>query len=100
MVVLWNTITSPAMARNSIQFQKGLSLLDFQRLYGTEEHCLGALEREQLLAAALALVWFTTTPNQDPFMGPPGTARCPWVEGSAGFPQSAWLHKGLRAGPP
>ncbi len=33
------------MARNSIQFQKGLSLLDFQRLYGTEELCVAALER-------------------------------------------------------
>jgi len=33
------------MARNGIQFQKGLSLLDFQRLYGTEELCVAALER-------------------------------------------------------
>ena len=33
------------MARSSIQFQKGLSLLDFQRLYGTEELCVAALER-------------------------------------------------------
>ena len=27
------------MARSGIQFQKGLSLLEFQRLYGTEELC-------------------------------------------------------------
>jgi Transposase zinc-ribbon domain len=33
------------MARNSIQFQKGLSLLDFQRFYETEELCVAALER-------------------------------------------------------
>ena len=33
------------MARNGIQFQKGLSLLDFQRLYGTEELCVAALEQ-------------------------------------------------------
>jgi hypothetical protein len=32
------------MVRNSIRFQKGLSLLDFQRLHGTEEHCVAALE--------------------------------------------------------
>jgi transposase-like protein len=33
------------MARNEIQFQRGLSLLDFQRLYVTEELCEAALER-------------------------------------------------------
>ncbi|QPN70743.1 transposase [Synechococcus sp. CBW1108] len=33
------------MARNVIQFQKGLSLPDFQRLYGTEEQCEAALEK-------------------------------------------------------
>ena len=33
------------MARNSIQFQKGLSLPAFQRLYGTEEQCEAALEK-------------------------------------------------------
>jgi hypothetical protein len=33
------------MARNGIQFQKGITLLDFQRLYGTEELCVAALER-------------------------------------------------------
>jgi transposase-like protein len=32
------------MARSGIQFQKGLSLLEFQRLYGTEEQCEAALE--------------------------------------------------------
>ena len=42
---LWYTVTSSVMARNGIQFQKGLSLLDFQRLYGTEELCVAALER-------------------------------------------------------
>jgi hypothetical protein len=33
------------MARSGIQFQKGLSLLEFQRLYGTEELCEAALEK-------------------------------------------------------
>lgn len=33
------------MARSGIQFQKGLSLLEFQRLYGTEEQCEAALEK-------------------------------------------------------
>ena len=33
------------MARSAIQFQKGLSLPDFQRLYGTEEQCEAALEK-------------------------------------------------------
>jgi len=33
------------MARNGIQFQKGLSLPEFQRLYGTETQCEAALEK-------------------------------------------------------
>ena len=33
------------MARSGIQFQKGLSLPEFQRLYGTEEQCEAALEQ-------------------------------------------------------
>jgi transposase-like protein len=33
------------MARSGIQFQKGISLLEFQRLYGTEEQCEAALEK-------------------------------------------------------
>ncbi len=33
------------MAGSSIQFQKGLSLSEFQRLYGTEEQCKAALEK-------------------------------------------------------
>ena len=33
------------MARNGIQFQKGLSLPEFQRLYGTEGQCEAALEK-------------------------------------------------------
>jgi transposase-like protein len=33
------------MARNGIQFQKGLSLSEFQKLYGTEEQCELALEK-------------------------------------------------------
>lgn len=33
------------MARNGIQFQKGLSLPEFQRFYGTEEQCEAALEK-------------------------------------------------------
>ena len=33
------------MARNQVQFQKGLSTVEFQRLYGTEEQCRAALVR-------------------------------------------------------
>lgn len=33
------------MARNKIQFQKGLSDAEFQKLYGTEEQCIEALEQ-------------------------------------------------------
>jgi len=33
------------MARRAIQFQKGLSLSEFQRLYGTEDLCEAALEK-------------------------------------------------------
>ena len=33
------------MARNGIQFQKGLSLREFQGLYGTEALCEAALEK-------------------------------------------------------
>ncbi|MFM8545715.1 MAG: transposase, partial [Vulcanococcus sp.] len=33
------------MARSAIQFQKGLSLPEFQRLYGAEEQCEAALEK-------------------------------------------------------
>ncbi|CAK6698388.1 IS1595 family transposase ISSysp1 [Synechococcus sp. CBW1107] len=33
------------MACSSIQFQKGLSLSEFQRLYGSEEQCEAALEK-------------------------------------------------------
>ena len=33
------------MARNGIQFQKGLSLPEFQKLYGIEEQCEAALEK-------------------------------------------------------
>jgi hypothetical protein len=33
------------MARNGIQLQKGVSLPEFQRLYGTEEQCEAALEK-------------------------------------------------------
>jgi len=33
------------MARSAIPFQKGLSLPEFQRLYGTEEQCEAALEK-------------------------------------------------------
>ena len=31
------------MARNTVQFQKGLSLAEFNTLYGTEEQCHDAL---------------------------------------------------------
>ena len=33
------------MSRSAIQFQKGLSLLEFQRLFGSEEQCEAALEK-------------------------------------------------------
>ncbi len=33
------------MARNGIQFQKGLSLAEFQKLYGPDEQCEFALEK-------------------------------------------------------
>jgi hypothetical protein len=33
------------MSRSAIQFQKGLSLPEFQGLYGTEEQCEAALEK-------------------------------------------------------
>jgi len=36
------------MARRAIQFQKGLSLSEFQRLYGTEDLCEAALEKTRL----------------------------------------------------
>ncbi|MCP9880679.1 hypothetical protein KBY74_12605 [Cyanobium sp. A1C-AMD] len=31
--------------RSAVQFQKGLSLHEFQRLYGTEEQCEAAMEK-------------------------------------------------------
>jgi hypothetical protein len=33
------------MVRGAIQFQKGLSLSEFHRLYGSEENCEAALEK-------------------------------------------------------
>jgi hypothetical protein len=33
------------VARNQVQFQKGLSTVEFQLLYGTEEQCRAALVR-------------------------------------------------------
>ena len=32
------------MARNKVQFQKGLSEAEFQRLYGSEELCRGRFQ--------------------------------------------------------
>jgi hypothetical protein len=37
-------VPSEAMARSAIQCQRGLSLSEFQRLYGSEEKCEVALE--------------------------------------------------------
>jgi hypothetical protein len=44
------------MARNGIQFQKGLSLQDFQRLYGTEELLCGSF------GAGSMAYWFLFVP--------------------------------------
>ena len=33
------------MARNPVQFQKGISLNDFLKLYATEDQCFDALYR-------------------------------------------------------
>jgi hypothetical protein len=33
------------VARNKVQFQKSLSEVEFERLYGTEELCRAALEK-------------------------------------------------------
>jgi hypothetical protein len=41
----WYADTSQDMVRNAIQFQKGLSLREFLRRYGTEEQCEAALEK-------------------------------------------------------
>jgi hypothetical protein len=43
------------MARSAIQFQKGLSLSEFQRLYGTEEQCV-----------ALGLLRSSSRPGESP----------------------------------
>ena len=42
---MWYTNTSTAVARSTIQFQKGVSLPEFQRLYGTEEQCEAVMEK-------------------------------------------------------
>ena len=41
----WYAHTSQSISRSAVQFQKGLSLPEFQRLYGTEEQCEAALEK-------------------------------------------------------
>ena len=42
-LVVWYTDTTQIMGRNAIQFQKGLSEPEFQKLYGTEAQCEDAL---------------------------------------------------------
>ena len=42
---MWCINTSTAVARSTIQFQKGVSLPEFQRLYGTEEQCEAVMEK-------------------------------------------------------
>lgn len=42
---MWYIDTRVVMARSGIQFQKDLSLPDFQKLYGTEAHCGAAMEK-------------------------------------------------------
>ena len=49
------------MARNAVQFQKGLSMAGFNQLYGTEDLCHAAL---------VAMRW-------------PGGFACPKCEGTA-----------------
>ena len=51
------------MARNAVQFQKGLSMAEFLRLYGTEDRCH---------AAVVAMRW-------------PGGFVCPRCAGSKHF---------------
>jgi ribosomal protein L37AE/L43A len=48
-----------AMARNPVQFQKGLSLMEFNRRYGTDDQCHAAL---------VAMRW-------------PGGFECPYCKG-------------------
>ena len=40
------------MARNTVQFQKGLGMAEFQRLYGTEEQCHATPRRARCDALA------------------------------------------------
>lgn len=55
----WYTDTSEIMARSGIQFQKGLSLPEFQRLYGTEAQCvaLGLLASSSCFGAGALARW-------------------------------------------
>jgi len=41
----WYRNTCHPIVRGVIQFQKGLSLSEFHRLYGSEENCEAALEK-------------------------------------------------------
>ena len=55
------------MARNPVQFQKGISLNAFLSLYGTEDQCFDALYQWRWPVPALA----TMLPTQQP--------RCAWA---------------------
>ena len=62
------------VARNKVQFQKGLSEVEFERLYGTEELCRATLEKWRwpngFVCPALALkTWFRAMDYSSPRMG-------------------------------
>jgi hypothetical protein len=45
LLLAGSEVGEAAVARNQVQFQKGLSTVEFQPLYGTEEQCRAALVR-------------------------------------------------------
>ena len=45
------------MARNSVQFQKGVSLNEFLSLYGSEEQCFDALKLHRHLGVSCNAAW-------------------------------------------
>jgi hypothetical protein len=51
---VWYTDTAQIMGRNAIQFQKGLSVPEFQKLYGKEAQREDALAQMRWLMAFVA----------------------------------------------